>query len=123
MWESPGASMPATSEPEVTIVTPCLNAERFLARTIDSVLAQDYPRIDYLVMDGGSTDGTLDILSKYQYALRWESAPDSGTPDAVNRGFALGKGEILAFLNADDLYYPGAVSAAVRHLQQNPEPA
>ncbi|MGA3190128.1 MAG: glycosyltransferase family 2 protein [Bryobacteraceae bacterium] len=113
--------MPATSEPEVTIVTPCLNAERFLARTIDSVLAQDYPRIDYLVMDGGSTDGTLDILSKYQYALRWESAPDSGTPDAVNRGFALGKGEILAFLNADDLYYPGAVSAAVRHLQQNPE--
>jgi glycosyltransferase involved in cell wall biosynthesis len=112
-----------TSTPLVTIVTPCLNAERFLAETIDSVLAQDYPRIEYLVMDGGSTDGTLEILKKYEHALRWESAPDGGTADAVNRGFALGKGEILAFLNADDLYNPGAVSTAVRHLRENPEEA
>jgi glycosyltransferase involved in cell wall biosynthesis len=121
--------MPATWEldptntPLVTIVTPCLNAERFLAQTIESVLAQDYPRIEYLVMDGGSTDSTLEILRKYEGALRWESAPDRGTADAVNHGFALGGGEILGFLNADDLYYPGAVSAAVRHLRRHPEHA
>ena len=117
--------MPATSAPEplVTIVTPCLNAERFLEQTIRSVLEQDYPHIEYLVMDGGSTDGTLDILRKYEQYLQWESAPDRGTADAMNRGFALGKGEILAFLNADDLYHPGAISAAVRALRENPEAA
>jgi len=111
--------MPATSEPEVTIVTPCLNAARFLEQTILSVLDQDYPRIEYVVMDGGSTDGTIEILRKYGHALHWESAPDRGTADAINRGFARGKGEILGFLNADDLYRPGAVSAAVRLLREN----
>ena len=122
--------MPATWEREplavtqlVTIVTPCLNAERFLDETIRSVLEQDYPNIEYIVMDGGSTDGTLDILRKYEQKLRWESAPDGGTADAVNRGFALGKGEILAFLNADDRYHPSAVSTAVRHLREHPEAA
>jgi glycosyltransferase involved in cell wall biosynthesis len=114
--------MPATLEPEplVTIVTACLNAERFLDQTIGSVLAQDYPHIEYIVMDGGSTDGTLAILKKYERSVRSESAPDRGTADAVNRGFALGQGEILGFLNSDDLYHPGAVSAAIRFLQQNP---
>ena len=122
--------MPATSEREpravtqlITVVTPCLNAERFLDDTIRSVLEQDYTRIEYIVMDGGSTDRTLDILRKYEGKLRWLSGPDRGAADAVNRGFALGKGEILAFLNADDLYHPGAVSAAVRHLRENPEAA
>lgn len=124
MWESPGASMPATSEPElVTIVTPCLNAAPFLEQTILSVLEQDYPRIEYLVMDGGSTDGTLDILRKYEHALHWQSAPDRGTADALNRGFALGKGELLGFLNADDLYLPHAVSTAVDSLRDNSEAA
>ncbi len=117
--------MPATSEPDglVTIVTPCLNAARFLEQTILSVLGQDYPHIEYIVMDGGSTDGTIDILRKYEDSLDWESAPDGGTADAINRGFALGKGKILAFLNADDVYYPHAVSAAVRTLRENPEAA
>jgi glycosyltransferase involved in cell wall biosynthesis len=117
--------MPATweREPLVTIVTPCLNAERFLAQTIESVLAQNYPRIEYIVMDGGSTDGTLAILKSYEGRLRWESAADRGTPDAVNRGFALGSGEILGFLNADDLYERGSVAAAVRYLRENPERA
>lgn len=110
-------------EPLVTIVTPCLNAARFLEQTIVSVIEQDYPQIEYFVMDGGSADGTLDILHKYANALHWTSAPDRGTPDAVNRGFALGKGEILGFLNADDLYHPGAISAAVRHLHQSPDAA
>ncbi len=117
--------MPATweREPLVTIVTPCLNAERYLEQTILSVLDQDYPRIEYIVMDGGSSDGTLDILKKHEGSLRWQSAKDRGTADAVNRGFALGEGEILGFLNADDLYYPQAVSTAVRRLRENPDAA
>jgi glycosyltransferase involved in cell wall biosynthesis len=114
--------------PLVTIVTPCLNADQFLEQAIVSVLQQDYPRIEYIVMDGGSTDRTLDILAQYErragrHALHWESAPDRGTADAVNRGFARGKGAILGFLNADDLYHPHAVSAAVRSLRENPEAA
>ncbi len=108
-------------EPRVTVVTACLNAERFLEQTILSVLEQDYPRVEYIVMDGGSTDGTLEILRKYGGALRWESAPDQGTADAVNRGFARGTGEVLGYLNADDLYRPNAVSTAVRHLREGPE--
>jgi glycosyltransferase involved in cell wall biosynthesis len=116
--------MPATSERDlVTIVTPCLNAARFLEQTILSVLNQDHPRIEYIVMDGGSTDGTLDILRQYEHALHWQSDSDRGTADAVNRGFALGKGEILGFLNADDLYHPHAVTAAVQYLRENPEAA
>src|SRR5271155_70698 len=109
--------------PLVSIVIPCLNTARFIEQTIESVLDQDYPRIEYIVMDGGSTDGTLDILRKYEHSLRWQSAPDRGTADAVNRGFALGQGEILAFLNADDLYHPHAVSTAVRALRDHPEAA
>lgn len=114
--------MPVTSAPEqlVTVVTPCLNAERFLERTIRSVLDQDYPHIEYIVMDGRSTDGTLEILRQYEHSLHWQSAKDGGTADAVNQGFALGHGEILAFLNADDLYEPGAVSTAVRALRDHP---
>ena len=120
MWEH---EPPLVTPPLVTIVTPCLNAARFLDETIRSVLAQDYPRIEYIVIDGGSTDGTLDILRSYEHALRWESAPDRGTADAVNRGFALGQGEILGFLNADDRYDPQAVSAAVHCLREYPEAA
>ncbi len=116
--------MPVTSERElITIVTPCLNAARYVEQTILSVLEQDYPGIEYIVMDGGSTDGTIDILRKYEHKLHWESGPDCGTPDAVNRGFALGKGEILAFLNADDVYHPQAVSTAVHGLRENPDAA
>jgi glycosyltransferase involved in cell wall biosynthesis len=117
--------MPATweREPLVSIVTPCLNTAQFLEQTIQSVLAQDYPRIEYLIMDGGSTDGTIEILKKYDHAVHWQSAPDRGTADAVNRGFGSCKGELLGFLNADDLYCPRAISTAVRHLLDHPEAA
>ncbi len=117
--------MPDTLAPEplVTIATACLNAERFIEQTILSVLEQDYPRLEYIVMDGGSTDGTVGILKKYEAKLRWRSGPDKGAADAINKGFALGSGAIFGFLNADDLYVPGAVSAAVRRLREHPEDA
>ena len=99
--------------PTVGIVTPTLNAAPFLRAAVDSVLAQDYPHIDYLVMDGGSSDGTRDLLAGYGDRLRWISAPDAGQADAVTRGWRLVRGEVVAFLNADDAYLPGSVSAAV----------
>jgi glycosyltransferase involved in cell wall biosynthesis len=113
----------ALVSPSVSIVTPCFNAARFIAETIESVLGQDYPAIEYLVMDGGSDDGTLDILKRYEGRLRWRSEPDKGQADAVNRGFELTRGEIFAFLNADDTYLPGAVARAVEGFARNPEAA
>jgi glycosyltransferase involved in cell wall biosynthesis len=110
-----------SEEPLVSIVTPCLNAARFLEETIESVLAQDYPRLEYIVMDGGSTDGTLRILDRYRGRLRWVTAADRGTADAVNQGFAASNGEIFAYLNADDTYLPGAVSTVVRALHDDRE--
>jgi len=103
----------------VSIVTPCFNASRFIARAIDSVLMQDYPLIEYIVMDGGSTDGTVDILRQYGDRLQYVSAPDNGPADAINRGFARSRGQIFAWLNADDTYLPGAVNAAVRSFLSN----
>ena len=94
---------------------------RFLPETIESVLSQDYPRIEYLVMDGGSTDGTVEILRKYEGRLQWTSQKDGGQSDAVNKGFARTTGEIFTFLNADDVYYSGAVRTAVEAFQAHPE--
>jgi len=111
------------SRPLVSIVTPCFNAARFIEETVLSVLGQDYPRVEYLVMDGGSTDGTLDILADYQGRLRYCSQQDAGQADAVNRGFALTQGEIFTFLNADDTYLPGAVARAVEGFERHPEAA
>src|SRR2546430_4319231 len=95
--------------PTVGIVPPPLNAARFLGTAIDSVLAQTYPHIDYLVMDGGSTDGTRDLLEGYGDRIRWISAHDAGQADAVNRGWKLVRGDVVAFLNADDAYLPDSV--------------
>ena len=107
-------------QPLVTIVTPSLNQRQFIDATIRSVLAQDYPAIEYIVMDGGSSDGTLDILRRYDGRLTWVSAPDRGQADAINRGWRRGGGEILAWLNSDDVYLPGAVIAAVAGLRAHP---
>ncbi len=93
----------------------------FLRETIDSVLAQDWPHVDYLVMDGGSRDGTRELLESYGQRIRWVSEPDGGQADAVNRGFERTRGELFTFLNADDIYRPGALRAAVEGFARNPD--
>src|SRR5579884_1070248 len=115
MWGA-NKSVGCASCPTVSIVTPSYNMGHFIEATIESVLSQDYPSIEYIVMDGGSTDGTLDILRRYAGALKWYSQEDNGAGDAINRGFESSRGDIFAYLNADDFYLPGAVSTAVRYL-------
>ena len=107
--------------PLVTIVTPSYNQAGFIKETIESVLAQDYPRIEYIVIDGGSTDDTVAILERYADRLTWVSERDRGQAHAVNKGWKRATGDILGWLNSDDVYLPGAVSKAVRYLATHHE--
>jgi glycosyltransferase involved in cell wall biosynthesis len=110
-----------SAPPLVSIVTPSYNMAKYLTETIESVLAQDYPNIEYIVVDGGSTDGSLEILERYQGRLRYFSEPDAGPSDAAVKGFRQARGDIFAWLNADDSYLPGAVRTGVEYLQAHPE--
>jgi glycosyltransferase involved in cell wall biosynthesis len=107
--------------PLVSIITPSYNQGTFIEATILSVLEQDYPNIEYLVVDGASTDETQEVLRRYRGRLRWISEPDSGQAHAINKGFAHTRGEILGWLNSDDTYLPGAISAAVEYLVAHPD--
>lgn len=109
----------SVDRPTVSIVTPSFNQGRFIAAAIESVLAQDYPAIEYYVVDAGSTDETLDVLRAYGDRIRWITEPDSGQADGIDKGFRSTNGEIVAWLNADDLYLPGAVMTAVAALEQD----
>jgi glycosyltransferase involved in cell wall biosynthesis len=112
----------SASPPKITVVTPSFNHGRFIEQTIASVLDQHYPNLEYIVMDGGSTDGTADILRKHERHLHfWTSVPDSGQADAINKGFAQASGEILAWLNSDDVYEPGALTEAADLFGSRPD--
>jgi glycosyltransferase involved in cell wall biosynthesis len=106
----------------VSIITPSFNQSAFLERTIRSVLEQDHRDIEYLVVDGGSTDGSRDIIKKYANRFEWwVSEKDGGQSEAINKGFAHARGEIVAWLNSDDYYLPGTVSAAVKEFERHPQ--
>lgn len=103
-------------QPLVSIVTPSLNQAHYLRQAIESVQTQTYPRIEHIIVDGGSTDGTLEVLAEYE-GVRWVSEPDRGQSHALNKGVSLGSGEILGWLNADDTYEPAAIAEAVTALE------
>ncbi len=111
-----------SASPLVSIVTPSFNQARFLEAAIQSVLAQNYPNLEYIVIDGNSTDASIDIIKRYADRLvYWVSEPDHGQSDALNKGFARARGEIFAWLNSDDVYHPHAVAEAVAFLQAHPD--
>jgi glycosyltransferase involved in cell wall biosynthesis len=108
--------------PLVSIITPSYNQVRFIEATLRSVLDQDYPNIEYLVVDGASTDGSVEIIRRYADRLAWwVSEKDSGQSEAVNKGLRRARGEIVGWLNSDDVYLPGAVSAVVAAFRSHPE--
>jgi len=133
----------STEHPLVSIITPSYNQASYLEKTIQSVLSQDYPRIEYLVADGASTDGSVDIIKKYTKTMEsggllptlrqqaaglqkpsigwWVSEKDSGQAEAINKGLARAKGDILAWLNSDDYYLPNTISAVVKIFEDKPD--
>ena len=112
---------PAGDLPSIAVVTPVLNQAAFIRAAIDSVLGQNYPRLAYIVRDGGSSDGTVDILRSYGPSLDWASEADLGQSDAINLGFARVSGDIMAWLNGDDMLVPGSLAYVGRFFQANPD--
>jgi glycosyltransferase involved in cell wall biosynthesis len=107
------------SKPLLTIITPCLNRAAFIATAIESVLQQDYPHVEHIIVDGGSTDGTLDVLRRYPH-LVVISEPDDGLYDAINKGIARAQGTVIGHLNSDDAYMPNVFAAVIEKFAENP---
>src|SRR6266536_2375942 len=108
------------SGPLVTIVTPSFNQGSFIRATIESVLSQDYAEVEYIIMDGGSTDATASVVKDYASRLTFISEKDRGQTHAINKGFKLARGQLLAYLNSDDVYLPGMIRTAIQGFQKNP---
>lgn len=115
--------MSTASSPRITVITPSFNQAPFIAQCIDSVLDQNYPNLQYLVVDGGSTDDTLDILRNYRDRIVWKSERDRGQSDAVNKGLRAAEGEIIGWLNSDDYYLPDCLQRIAQCFAANPNAA
>lgn len=108
-------------KPLVSVITPCWNSAMYIEQTILSVINQTYINIEFIIIDGGSSDNTVEIIKKYRDSIAyWVSEPDDGMYHAINKGMSRAKGQIIAYLNSDDLYYPDTVSKAVGFLNDNP---
>jgi Glycosyl transferase family 2 len=107
-------------DPIVSIITPSYNQGRFIRATIESVLSQDYPHVEYIIMDGGSTDETSSVVKDYASRVTFISEKDRGQSHAINKGFQMARGSVLAWLNSDDLYLPGCIGKAVEGFRENP---
>jgi len=108
--------------PKITVVTPSLNQAQFLEDTIRSVLSQGYPNLEYMVIDGGSNDGSVDIIRRYEHQLAyWSSRPDNGQADAINNGWQRATGDILAYINSDDTYCPDALRVVAETFARDPQ--
>lgn len=111
----------ATDYPRISIITPSFNQGKFLEETIQSVLNQNYPNLEYIILDGGSTDNSVDIIKKYEDRITfWESKPDNGQADAIFRGFEKATGDIIAWINSDDYYLDGALKAVGNYFIKHP---
>lgn len=105
--------------PKISLITPSLNQGKFIEKTIKSVLNQSYPNLEYIVMDGGSSDNTIKILKKYSKKLIWFSGQDNGQSNAINKGLKKSKGEIIGFLNSDDFLLPGSLYKVASYFKRN----
>jgi len=115
------ATYTTRQNPVLSVITPAYNQAAFLPETIESVLGQDYPNIEYRVIDDGSTDDTARILSEFGGRIQWETHENRGQTPTINKGWSLAKGDVLTWLNSDDTFLPGAVSTAMRFFEQHPD--
>lgn len=106
---------------KISIVTPSFNQGEFIEKTIQSVITQDYAQLDYIVMDGGSTDNTIEILKRYEHDLTWISEPDNGQTHAVNKAISKTSSDIIGWLNSDDIYYPGTIKTICQFFAEHPD--
>ena len=123
-WSVETRPLALDEPPRITIVTPSFNQGQYIEAAIRSVLRQEYPNLEYIILDGGSTDESVSVIERYApYLAHWASAADDGPAQAINRGLARATGDILGWLNADDLYRPGALWAAAEALARQPDAA